>query len=76
MKDIRDEHFQIKMLNRCLLIDELLSLGYIGGRKDLVDFLRLTWEIPLPNANVLIEDTHGGNKAIEVKQWFSHAHKN
>jgi hypothetical protein len=45
MTGIRDEHTQIKILNRRLLIDELLSLGDIGGQKDLVDFLRLTWEL-------------------------------
>ncbi len=42
MTGIRDEHAQIKMLNRQFLIDELLLLGNIGGRKELVDFLRLT----------------------------------
>jgi len=45
MTGIRDEHAQIKMLNRRYLLDELLSLGDIGGRKDLVDFLDLTWEL-------------------------------
>ena len=45
MTGIRDEHAQIKMLNRQFLIDELLLLGNIGGRKELVDFLRLTWKL-------------------------------
>ena len=45
MTSIRDERAQIKMLNRRLLLDELLSLGDIRGRKDLVDFLRLTWDL-------------------------------
>jgi hypothetical protein len=47
MTGIRDEHAQIKMLNRQFLIDELLLLGNIGGRKELVDFLRLTRSIVL-----------------------------
>jgi hypothetical protein len=45
MSGIRDERSQLKILNRRFLFDELLALGDIAGRLDLIEFLQYTWDL-------------------------------
>lgn len=45
MSGIRDERSQLKILNRRFLLDELLALGDIAGRLDLIEFLQYTWDL-------------------------------
>ena len=45
MNSIRGEQSQLKILNRCLLLDELLALGSIEGRLNLIDFLKYFWDL-------------------------------
>lgn len=45
MGSLQNERFQLKVLNRRLLLNELLALGDIAGRLDLIEFLQFTWDL-------------------------------
>ena len=45
MNSIRDNQAQLKKLHRHLLLNELLALGDIKGRLNLIDFLKDTWDL-------------------------------
>ena len=45
MSEIRDEQCQLKSLKRQLLLNKLFGIANIEGKKELTDFLELTWNL-------------------------------
>ncbi len=60
----QDERSKLKNLTRRLLIDKILEVGRIGGRLDIVDFLKLTWDLD----NMPSTDSRFSNASGDVWQ--------